>query len=149
SKLRAVAIRRALLLRADPADALDLERRPAAFFGDFAILLVDEPAGRLVAVEAAEQLGRHAAGGAVGGVLVDDVKEGKFAFGIGSGLFRHARLLVDERPSVKRNRAVAPSITAQTIAAIRNCVRPRPYANLPPEEGVVYEGFCRRNAGRI
>ena len=54
-----------LLLGADPADALDLERRPAALLGDLLVLRVDEGAGRFVALEPAEQLGRHAAVGAL------------------------------------------------------------------------------------
>ena len=50
-----------LLLRADPADALDLERGPAALLGDFPVLHVDVGMGRLVALEPAQQLGRHTA----------------------------------------------------------------------------------------
>ena len=57
SKLRLIAIgARFLLLRADPADALDLERRPAALLCNFLILRVDESAGRFVAFETAEKL---------------------------------------------------------------------------------------------
>src|SRR5215472_3531899 len=100
------------LLGADPADALDLERRPAAFFGDLAVLLVDIGARRFVAVEPAKKLGRHAAVGALAVVLIDDVEEGEFALGIGSGFLRHARLFVDARATVKRNSsraALAPS----------------------------------------
>src|SRR3981189_2677165 len=48
------------VLRADPFEALDLQRAAAGLFGDFAALLQDIAARRLVAVEAAEQFGRHA-----------------------------------------------------------------------------------------
>src|SRR5207247_9909474 len=78
-----------LLLRPDPADALDRQRRAAGFLGDLAVLLHDVAARRLVAVEAAEQLGRHAPVGALAVVFIDDVEEGKLAFGIGPGFFGH------------------------------------------------------------
>ena len=90
-----------LLLRADPADALDLEHRPAGFLGDFAVLLHDVGAGRLVTVEPAEQLGRHAPVGALRVVLLDDVEEGEFAFGIGPGFLGHGRLFFDQDDVVK------------------------------------------------
>jgi hypothetical protein len=93
--------RRLLLLRPDPADALDLKRRPPGFLGDFAVLLVNERPRRLVAVQPAKQVGRHAAVGAHGIVFIDDVKKGEFAFGIGPGFFRHARLVIDTDAAVK------------------------------------------------
>ena len=77
------------LLRADPADALDRQRRAAGFLGDLAVLLHDVATCRLVAVEPAEQLGRHAPVGALGVVFINDIEKGKFAFGIGSGFFGH------------------------------------------------------------
>src|SRR5262249_37479373 len=80
------------LLRADPADALDRERRAATFRGDFAVLLEDISARRLVAVEPAEQLGRHAPVGALRAIFIDDVEEGELAFGIGPGFFGHGGL---------------------------------------------------------
>lgn len=78
-----------LLLRAHPADALDRQCGATGFFGDLAVLLHDEAARGLVAVEAAEQLGRHAPVGALGVVFIDDVEEGEFAFGIGPGFLGH------------------------------------------------------------
>src|SRR5271156_4211002 len=87
-----------LLLRADPADALDLEGGSSGFFGDLAILLVNERPRGLVTVQSAEKLGRHAAVGANGVVFIDDVEKGKFAFGIGAGFFGHARLLSIRTP---------------------------------------------------
>jgi hypothetical protein len=55
---------RLLLLRTDPLDTLDRESRPATFLGDLAVLLHDEAARRLVALETAEDLMGHAAVGA-------------------------------------------------------------------------------------
>src|SRR4051794_34129736 len=78
------------LLRAGPADFLDRERRAATFFGDLAVLFHDESARRLVAVEPAEQLRPHAPGGTLRAVFINDVEEGKFAFGIGPWFFGHA-----------------------------------------------------------
>src|SRR5690348_16469232 len=115
SAIRRLRLLRALLLRADPGDALDLERRPAALLGDFLILRVDEGAGRFVAFEPAEQFGRHAAVGAQAVVLINDVEKDEFALGIGSGFFRHARLLVDESAPVKRN--CARSRSNETVSA--------------------------------
>src|SRR6201996_7864950 len=92
-----------LLLRADPFDALDRERGLAALFGDLAVLLHDEAAGGLVALEAAEQFARDTAVGADGIVFIDDVEEGEFALGIGPGFFRHGRLVPDWRAQVKAN----------------------------------------------
>src|SRR5690348_8674765 len=100
---RSLAPRALLLLRTHAADALDRERRAAAFLGDLAVLLHDVAAGRLVAFEAAEQLARHAAVGADGIVLIGDVEEGEFALGIGPGFFRHGRLVLDCRARVKAN----------------------------------------------
>src|SRR6202000_3469757 len=84
---------RLLLFRTGSVDAFDLERRASAFLGDLAVLLHDEAARGFVAVEAAEQFGRHAAVGALGVVLIDDVEKGEFAFGVGSGFLRHGRLV--------------------------------------------------------
>src|SRR2546421_12889681 len=83
--LRVSRERRLLLLRPDPLDSLDLHRRAAGFFGDLAVLLHDEGAGRLVAVEATEQFGGHATVGALGAVFIEDVEKGELALGIGSG----------------------------------------------------------------
>src|SRR4051812_47562581 len=81
-----------LLLRPDPADALDRYRRAAGFFGDLAVLFHDERARRLVAVQPPEQFGRHAAVGALRVVFIGDVEKGEFAFGIGSGFLGHGGL---------------------------------------------------------
>jgi hypothetical protein len=94
---------RLLPLRPDPADFLDLKRRPAGFLGDFAVLLVNERARRLVAVQPAKKLGGHPPVGALGAVFIEDVEEGEFAFGIGPGFFRHARLFPDHDAAVKTN----------------------------------------------
>src|SRR5262249_30637638 len=81
-----------LLLGADAANALDRERRAATLFGDFAVLLDDEPTRDLVVVlEAAEQRRRHAAVRALRTVLVNDVEEGELAFRVGPGFLWHAR----------------------------------------------------------
>src|SRR5256885_1488425 len=80
------------LLRADPADVLDGQGRPAGFLGDLAVLLEDVAFGRFVAVEAAEQLRRHTAIGALRIVFIDDVEKGELAFGIATGLFCHGGL---------------------------------------------------------
>ena len=92
-----------LLLRADAADVLDGERRAAGFFGDLAVLLDDVAARGLVAFQPAQKLRRHTAVGALGAVFIDDVEEGKFAFGIGSGFLGHARLVPDQGAPVKEN----------------------------------------------
>lgn len=80
---------RLLLLRAHALDALDLQRRTAGLFGDLAVLLGDGGFGRLVAVESPKQFGGHAAVGALRAVFIEDVEEGEFAFGIGTGFFGH------------------------------------------------------------
>ena len=80
------------LLRADPAEALDRERRAATFLGDLAVLLHDISARRIVSVEPAEQFGRHAPVGALGAVFINDIEKGKFAFGIGAGFLGHGGL---------------------------------------------------------
>ena len=54
-RVRLGGLRSLLLLRADPADALDRQHPAAAFLGDLAILLENESARRFVAVEPAEQ----------------------------------------------------------------------------------------------
>jgi hypothetical protein len=46
---------------ADPLDTLNRESGPATFLGDRAVLLHDEAARRLVALETAENLIAHAA----------------------------------------------------------------------------------------
>src|ERR1700754_4662954 len=60
--------RRLLFLRAHPAQFLDLERWPSGFLGDFAILLGNERFCRLVPIQPAEKLGRHAPVGTLGAV---------------------------------------------------------------------------------
>jgi hypothetical protein len=55
---------RLLFLRADPLDTLDRESGPATFLGDLAVLLHDEAARWLIALETAENLIGHAAVGA-------------------------------------------------------------------------------------
>src|ERR1700761_7901592 len=92
-----------LLLRPDPADALDRQCRSPGLFGDLAVLFHDEAAHGFVAVEAAEQFGGHAAVGALAVVLIDDVEKGEFAFGIGSGFLRHGALFLDWGAAVKAN----------------------------------------------
>jgi hypothetical protein len=52
---------RLLFLRIDPLDTLDRESGLATFLGDLAVLLHDEAARRLVALETAEDLMGHAA----------------------------------------------------------------------------------------
>ena len=78
-----------LLLRAHALDALDLQRRTAGLFGDLAVLLGDGGLGRLIAVESSQQFGGHAAVGALRAVFIEDVEEGEFAFGIGTGFLGH------------------------------------------------------------
>jgi len=95
------ALETLLLLRPDPADALDRQRRAAGFFGDFAVLFHDIAARGLIAIEPAEQLGGHAPVGALRVVLIDDVEKGKFAFGIGPGFLSHGRLFFDQDDVVK------------------------------------------------
>ena len=55
----------------------------------------------LVAVQPAEQFGRHAPVGALGVVFIDDIEEGKLAFGIGPGFLGHGRLFFDQGDVVK------------------------------------------------
>ena len=69
--------------------ALDLQRRAAGFLRDLAVLLDDEAARGFVLVQPAEELGRHAPVGALRAVLIDDVEEHEFAFGVGSRFLRH------------------------------------------------------------
>lgn len=104
-----------LLLRPDPLHALDLQRGLAALFGDLAVLVGDGLLGRFVAVEAAEDVHRHAAVRALRTVHISDVEEGEFAFDIGTGFLGHARLVGDAGARVKANarRACMPSTTWQ------------------------------------
>ena len=95
-----------LLLHPNPIEALDLQRRPPALFRDLAVLLHDEAARGFVAVEAAEQLGGHAAVGALGAVFVDDVEKGELALRIGSGFFGHGGLSSISAPLSKQNAVV-------------------------------------------
>src|ERR1700687_995690 len=62
-ELRCVAARLILLCHT-PLNTLDRESGPATFLGDLAVLLRDEAARRLVALETAEDLIWHAAVGA-------------------------------------------------------------------------------------
>src|SRR5258705_2287794 len=91
-----------LLLCPDPADALDRQRRAAGFLGDLAVLFHDVAARRLVAVQPAEQFGRHAPVGALRVVLIDDVEKGEFAFGIGPGFLGHGRAFRRSRRCCQR-----------------------------------------------
>ncbi len=99
--------RRLLLLRPNPADALDRQWRAAGFLGDLAILLEDVAACGFVAVQAAEQLCGHAPVGALRAVFIDDVEKGELAFGIGPGFFRHGGLVNDMGGSVKEKRRLS------------------------------------------
>jgi hypothetical protein len=125
-----------LLLRADAADRLDLERWPAGFFGDFAILRGDERLRRFVAVQPAKELGRHAAVGALGIVFIDDVEEGEFAFGIGSGLFWHARLVTDQDAAVKS--LMLALVDASGLVDVGKCALQ--IAHSPEDNGAVDVG---------
>lgn len=87
---------RLLLLHAGAGDAFDRERRPAGFLGDLAVLLDQIAARGLVAFGALRigpgDLRRHAPVGALRAVLIDDVEEDEFAFGVAAGSFCHAGL---------------------------------------------------------
>src|SRR5277367_5874820 len=74
-------------LGAGTGDALDLERRPAGFLGDVAVLLDEELVRRLVAVEPAGQHARNLAVRSLRAVLIDHVEHDEF--GIQSRLSRH------------------------------------------------------------
>ena len=76
-------------LGADAGNAFDRQRRAAGFVGDLAVLLHDEAERGLVLVQAAEQFGRHAPVRALRAVLIDDVEEHEFAFGVGSRFLGH------------------------------------------------------------
>jgi hypothetical protein len=82
-----------LLLRPNALNAGDLDRRLAALLGDLGVLGGDRLLGRLVAVEAAEQVRGHAAVRALRTVHISDVEEGEFAFDIGTGFLGHAGLV--------------------------------------------------------
>jgi hypothetical protein len=116
---------RLLLLRPDPLHAGDLQWGLAALFGDLAVLLGDGSFGRLVAVEAAEQLRGDAAVRALRAVHISDVEKGEFAFGIGTGFLGHARLVGDADARVKANarRACMPSTTWQRRSPKRRSFR--------------------------
>jgi len=90
-----------LLLRPNALDAGNLHRGLAALFRDLAVLVGDGLLGRLVAVEAAEQLRGDAAVGALRAVHISDVEKGEFAFGIGTGFLGHARLVDAAAAGVK------------------------------------------------
>src|SRR5690606_16033706 len=62
-----------LLARAP--DRLDRQRRHARLLRDRAVLVHDEGPGRLVLVQAAEQLARHLAVGALAAILIDNVEQ--------------------------------------------------------------------------
>lgn len=85
--VRISAFANLLLLHPHALDLVDLQRRTTALFRELAVLLPNEAARGFVAVEAAEQLGRHAGFAALGAVFVDDVEEGEFALQIGTGFF--------------------------------------------------------------
>src|SRR5436190_12866342 len=61
-----------LRLFAGAVQRLDGQRRVAGFLGDLAILLRDDRACGLVAVEAAQHVGGHLAVGALRAVLIED-----------------------------------------------------------------------------
>ena len=69
------------------------ERRAPGFIRNLAILLHDEAPCRLVAIEAADQLGGHATVGALRAVFIENVEEHELAFGIGAGFLCHGFLL--------------------------------------------------------
>lgn len=93
---------RLLLLHAGAGDALDGERRAAGLLGDLAVLLDQIAACGLVAFGilwvGAGDLRRHAPVGALRAVLIDDVEEDEFAFGVAAGSFCHAGLWGMEAP---------------------------------------------------
>jgi len=103
-----------LLLRADPADALDLKGRSPGFLGDFLVLLVNEHPRGFVTVQAAEKFGRHAAVGALGAVFIEDVEKGEFAFGISPGFLGHMRLLSIRLPLSNEIAAICAGCLAWT-----------------------------------
>src|SRR5262249_40691489 len=76
-------------LGAGAAQALDPARRQARLLGDLAVLLLDDHLGRLVAVEAPERIGRHPAVRPAGCILIDPVKQHRFAVRAGSGFAGH------------------------------------------------------------
>src|SRR5664279_3097524 len=96
-------------LPADAGDAFDLERRAAGFLRDLAVVLDDEAERGRVLLQAAQELGRHAPVGALRAVLVDDVEEHEFAFGIGTRFLGHGRCPIG-----------IPSFRGRPQAATRN-----------------------------
>src|SRR6202043_1919806 len=74
-------------LGAGPRDALDLDRRPAGFLGDVAVLFDQEFVRGLVAVDPAGQRARNLAVRALRTVFVDHVEHDEF--GVQSRLSWH------------------------------------------------------------
>ena len=100
------------LFRADSADALDGKRRAAGSRGDLAVLFENVTVCGLVTIQPAEQFRGHAPVGTLRPILIDDVEKGELAFGIGSGLFRHGRLLSISALKSKENRVAAIFVIA-------------------------------------
>src|SRR5690606_2461426 len=84
SKMKRPLLRAAVFLfvrgRSGAGDGLDGATRAAGALGDLAVLRLDDGAGRLVALETAEDLARDAAVRGLGAVLVDDVEEHELSF---------------------------------------------------------------------
>ena len=79
---------------------------------------LDEAARGFVFFQPAEQLGRHAPVGALRAVLIDDVEEHEFAFGVGSRFFRHDRVPIEKRKT-PRKRGVSPVVACLDGLQIR------------------------------
>ena len=90
----------------DAHDALDAQRPHAGFAADLAILLLDQLARRLVAVDAAEDVGRHAPVGALRAVLVIDVEHD--VFGPGRRFACHGSCSLNVRKPPAAARKLAP-----------------------------------------
>src|SRR6185437_11328447 len=115
-------------LGADSGDGLDLERRAAGFLRDLAVLLDDEAERGRVLFEAAQQLGRHTPVGALRAVLIDDVEEHEFAFGVGSRFFGHRPTPILFLVIPGRRGAPDPESRGVTCGSgfrVRRCAAPR------------------------
>src|SRR6202142_1889708 len=123
-------------LRPDAGDAFDLERRAAGFLRDFAVLLDDEAERGRVLLQAAQQFGRHAPVGALRAVLIDDVEEHEFAFGIGSRFLGHGRCPVRS--------VVIPGRPEGANAAPRNDELNESHSNTKKKNPAQARGFSSR-----
>src|SRR4051794_1768959 len=96
---------------AGTAHALDRDGGKARLLRDRAVLLLDDRARGLVAIEAAQHRARHLAVGSLRAILVEHVEQHEFS--AGSGFLGHLiTLSMSGRPNVRRSQTKARRVRA-------------------------------------